>query len=494
MALSSTSAQRFPRLPAGLGDHPQRETLREALREYAQTRAFWYIPKVRALNASNVQNIVQILQVVDSEFSSRLWNRDTQDDLLTRLIESGLLNPTADDPTPPSRTALTRIIKVLLETLGLLWIAEEQTPVVTGAGRELISAATDRPTEVAEVIARQVSKMQYPNPTMPKRYRDAFAGILPHLFLLDVLDRMGQSISFDEYNLFINLAVAQEDLERICKYIEAWRSLSIEQQHKLRSVFERVPMNTGASTLTVERSTRMVLVGRTASYQRSIYCFPPYLDVNSSRKTISLAVPSATMDFLQSVRANIKVTIYATPEDWFSYFGDPDQEPSWFTFVQHEITSATDSSAADAAVETHQDKLSESERQIVRKLQIERAIENAYATEPDLLHTLEPHLQFQGRQIKTPIGQIDLLCRGADDRYIVIEIKASAAEDAVFGQILRYMGWIHRNYADGEHNVRGIILASSFLDRAQYSRIGLMREDAEQFLRFRRHAFMGEEV
>ena len=74
-------------------------------------------------------------------------------------------------------------------------------------------------------------------------------------------------------------------------------------------------------------------------------------------------------------------------------------------------------------------------------------------------------LEYEGRQVETPIGRIDLLCRGIDGKYVVIEIKANEANDAVFGQILRYIGWIHRNFEDGEDNVRGIILAGHFPEK-----------------------------
>ena len=58
----------------------------------------------------------------------------------------------------------------------------------------------------------------------------------------------------------------------------------------------------------------------------------------------------------------------------------------------------------------------------------------------------------------------------------------------MFGQILRYMGWIHTNCrGDGAHNVRGVILASRFPETARYSRIGLLKDDAEQHLKFHRH-------
>ena len=53
-----------------------------------------------------------------------------------------------------------------------------------------------------------------------------------------------------------------------------------------------------------------------------------------------------------------------------------------------------------------------------------RAIESSYAEYTDLLHTLEPGLEYQGRQVETPIGRIDLLCRGTDGKHVVIEIKA----------------------------------------------------------------------
>ena len=492
MANRMTKRQ-LPRLPSGFSALPNGDTLRTALRAYAQSRTYWYIPKVRALNTANVAICARILRVIDEEFSNRLWDRRAQDDLLTRLTELGLLNPTAENPTAPSRTALTRIVKVLLETLGLLWIADNQTPVVTSAGHRLMSAAEERPAAVREIIARQLSKIQYPNPAMSERYRDGFDGLLPHLFLLEVVDRMEGSISFDEYELFVNLATSQEDSDQICHYIDAWRSLDERQLANLKRVFERVPIG-GQSAGDSTASTRAVRIGRTSSYQRSIFCYPNYLRLDRSDKQIEIVDSAMVRDILNRSTTNAKVTIFDSREDWFSYFGDPTQEPSWFTYVAHQVTSSIDSTIADAAVEAHEAKLSANEKRSVRRLQVERAIENAYATEPDLLHTLEPALTFEGRQVKTPIGQIDLLCRSADGTYVVVEIKAGAAEDAVFGQILRYMGWIHRNYPDGEHNVRGIILASEFSDKAQYSRVGLMREDAEWHLKFRRHAFAVEEV
>jgi len=93
----------------------------------------------------------------------------------------------------------------------------------------------------------------------------------------------------------------------------------------------------------------------------------------------------------------------------------------------------------------------------------------------------------KGRQFSTPIGRIDLLCISQKREYVVVEIKANEAGDSAFGQILRYIGWIHRNIHDAESNVRGIILASQFPESARYSRIGLLKSDYQTFIKFKEH-------
>ena len=483
--------RRRRRLPAVPRDFPNRDVLRSALREYADCRTYWYVPKVRALNAENVQICARTLSIISNEFSDAIWSRETQDALLNRLTAESLLTPTKPGSAQGDRTALVRITKDLYQTLGLLWIADDQTPIVTAAGLQLVDALDDPPA-ANRIIARQIFKLQYPNPAMAVKYRAGFDGVLPHLFLLEVLERTDHAITLDEYNLFVNLAASQDDVEHICDYIKAWRALSDSQRKKLRGQFAAIPM-ASAGEPNPKASTRFVRIGRTSSYQRSFFCFPDHLESDDSSREIRCTDIDLARTILETGRENAKVTAFQHPAGWIAYFGDPTQEPSWFTYVAHRVMDAETPTAADAAISEHQEKLSGDEHREVRRLQIERAIEHSYATQPDLLHTLEPSLQFEDRQVKTPIGQMDLLCRGADGKYVVVEVKARPADDAVFGQILRYMGWIHRNYRDGEDNVRGIILANEFSDKAQYSRIGLMRDDANEHLKFRRHAFAVEE-
>jgi RecB family endonuclease NucS len=68
---------------------------------------------------------------------------------------------------------------------------------------------------------------------------------------------------------------------------------------------------------------------------------------------------------------------------------------------------------------------------------------------------IEKGLTLVGRQVPTPVGRIDLLCKDATGANVVIEIKKAQGTDQVLGQILRYMGWLKENK---DENVRGIII------------------------------------
>ncbi len=74
-----------------------------------------------------------------------------------------------------------------------------------------------------------------------------------------------------------------------------------------------------------------------------------------------------------------------------------------------------------------------------------------------------------GRQFPTSIGPIDLLAydKGKNE-FVVIELKKGRASDAVVGQVLRHMGWIKENLAEG-HGVRGIVILKELDEKIQYA-------------------------
>jgi len=65
-------------------------------------------------------------------------------------------------------------------------------------------------------------------------------------------------------------------------------------------------------------------------------------------------------------------------------------------------------------------------------------------------------------------GRIDLLCRDKQGAVVVIELKKGKADDAVVGQLARYMGWVKERLANGSA-VRGIIIANVISDRLRYA-------------------------
>jgi hypothetical protein len=84
---------------------------------------------------------------------------------------------------------------------------------------------------------------------------------------------------------------------------------------------------------------------------------------------------------------------------------------------------------------------------------------NISALEPGLTLHEEEGL----RAIEYPAGngrRIDILARGADGAFVVVELKVSRGYDRVIGQIMRYMAWVKANLAE-DKPVRGIIVANN---------------------------------
>lgn len=74
------------------------------------------------------------------------------------------------------------------------------------------------------------------------------------------------------------------------------------------------------------------------------------------------------------------------------------------------------------------------------------------------LEAIEPGLRLEKRQLSTPAGRLDLLCRDKKGNYVVVEFKRMQGTDQVVGQVLRYMGWLSETH--GVDKVRGIVVVA----------------------------------
>ena len=430
-----------------------------------------------------------MLRVISEEFLDQPWSPETQNALLTKLKERGIVDPYNASGTFMDKAALTRIWKKLLETLGLLYVKDDKGIVVTAAGSRLLSAKKNG-QQLRPIVEGQIAKLQYPNPTIAASYRNEFVGILPHLFLLQVLSKCGYKISVQEFELFVNLAKDQVDVERISSYILAWRELSEAERDTLLGVVRLVPApgrgrKSGAGT-------RYQRILNDSAYQRAVLTYPNYLglDDKDGIKYLVCHRPDEVQAIVTERLKDLKISHFDTLEGWLAYYGDPAQEPTWFTYLAQQIELAKTPKQAKDIVKTHkvefERQLTAEEKQEIERKQDEKEIENFYVRQ---LHRIEPGLRLapNGQQFDTPIGRMDLLCRSASGEYVVVEVKAGDAEDSVFGQILRYIGWVHMNLPNGRDNVRGIILAKDFAETARYSRIGLLKSNHKTHIGFMKH-------
>jgi hypothetical protein len=101
----------------------------------------------------------------------------------------------------------------------------------------------------------------------------------------------------------------------------------------------------------------------------------------------------------------------------------------------------------------------------------------AFAYEQDLqnfliknLSIIEPGLKLYeddgitGKEYPADGRYIDILALDKNDNFVVIELKVSKGYDRVVGQLLRYKNWIKRNLAEGEQQVRGMIICKGITD------------------------------
>ena len=128
-------------LPRGL---PFRDVFSSFIREYRRSESYWYVPKTRALSDSNLEAVRALTSIIGKEFSGHLWSPETQDLILARGRQVGILEPYVQDGSLQDRTALIRIWKKLLEILGLVWIRDGQESLLTHAGTRFLNPDQSR--------------------------------------------------------------------------------------------------------------------------------------------------------------------------------------------------------------------------------------------------------------------------------------------------------------------------------------------------------------
>ncbi len=95
------------------------------------------------------------------------------------------------------------------------------------------------------------------------------------------------------------------------------------------------------------------------------------------------------------------------------------------------------------------------------------------------LEAIEPGLRLEKRQLSTPAGRLDLLCRDGKGNYVVVELKRTQGTDQVVGQVLRYMGWLKE--AHGTDKVRGIVVVAKKDQALSYALMAVPNVQVKEF-------------
>jgi hypothetical protein len=85
------------------------------------------------------------------------------------------------------------------------------------------------------------------------------------------------------------------------------------------------------------------------------------------------------------------------------------------------------------------------------------------------LKLYEDDPENSGSQYQTGVGYIDFLTVDKENGdFVVVELKRGMASDDALAQVLRYIGWVKENLANGR-NVRGLILAEGKDEKLKYA-------------------------
>lgn len=136
---------------------------------------------------------------------------------------------------------------------------------------------------------------------------------------------------------------------------------------------------------------------------------------------------------------------------------------SWYRRFLQEGDDAAGGEAAPLPVAGERPRLAEN-GQDAQKISLERDMQAALRRN---IETLESGLTIidDGMERGVLSGYIDILCRDAQGRLTVIELKAGKTDARVIGQILGYMGDLAEE--EPSETVRGVIVALDFDQRTK---------------------------
>lgn len=185
---------------------------------------FWHVFK-RSVSSQDLNNLKQVFDVL-VEYDKKNWFKK-QTEYCTNLQKKNLLNPSAKNQ---ELTANARGLKKVFENLGFCFVDKEDQLIITEMGYKF--HYSNRHNLLA-IKTEQLVKYQIYNETINIKELKEMR-IKPFIFLLRVLLAIdGNSITAEEFRLFVFRASNDNQLTKILIFIQWWRKLSLDNKNSI---------------------------------------------------------------------------------------------------------------------------------------------------------------------------------------------------------------------------------------------------------------------
>lgn len=455
---------------------PNKPFWKKFLEDYSTHKNYWYIPKGFTIKDESISSIKNKFRLL-SRFFAQEWNLSTQKEYCQLLEEEGLIEKKKTNQSIQDYSALARIQAVVFDFLGLAYIEKDSLVYITDAGEKFLRVS--KKEEEYHLLQSQLGKYQFYN-------IEDLSFVNPFVSFLKVIIEAGW-VTEEEYLLFVNFIDNETEVKKALSMIFKWRKLELKYQQMLLEKIKTIYTIKGTTPIAVKKLSqkpRYKTIKQNYPYQKNALLFY-YKDlIKEKNGTFKIIDEKKLVEIFERVEKEYHQFTFENKLDWYTFYGDPNKKPNAFELLRYKIEASH--SEYKNIQEKHASlvqELSNEEKKNIENIIYEKDIENVYSQSLDLLES-NLALVEKGRQYSTFIGRIDLLCKDKEGNYVVVEIKRGKAEDQVMGQILRYIGWVHQNL-DSTGNTRGIILAESFPDKVKFARIGLLKDDSEEFIKFK---------
>jgi len=417
---------------------------RSFVQAFRRSTGTWYFPHA-TISPDNLRRQMSVFL----EFDGEAWS----DSAVNARLRAEHLTT--------GRRAGTRMLYKALENSGLCWV-DDGVLRITPTGHELIAGA-----DPVGIMERVLWRYQLSTPVNPQRTLRLY----PHAALVDILLRVGEFVTRDEFILLVSLTTTEE-VEDTITAIHAWRALSAAEKNEVIDACGR----------------RFGRRATDAGYSMNFHATASYLErFSAADGRLGIRVSAGRA---QTARDRLEAHHGA---EWINY----DQKADCVADMGASETPLDLVEAVDHYLDTSQiEKAVEAFSRLPANARGGRTVEE-FERSAFLERDLEDHLVQnldkieagltligQGRQYPTTVGTMDIFARAANGDCVVVELKKVRASDKVFGQICRYMGWVGIHF-EPQTTVRGYIVGSDVDEKLRMA-ASVVGEPTMKLKRFQR--------